>query len=76
MLQVGTEPSAEPQAVRLTYLGTGYQPDEAALASGPVALEVANPTSSRGVLAILQVSPGDEDELAAVRPATSPASTC
>jgi class 3 adenylate cyclase len=63
VLQVGTEPSADPQAVRLTYLGTGFQPDGAALASGPVALEVANPTSSRGVLAVLQDTPGDEDTL-------------
>ena len=62
LLQVGTEPTAEPQRLRLTYLGTGYQPEQAALAPGPVALEVENPTSSRGVLAILQVSPDDEDE--------------
>jgi class 3 adenylate cyclase len=62
VLLVGSEPTAEAQQVRLTYLGTGYQPDEAALAPGPVALEVANPTSSRGVLAILQVAPGDDDD--------------
>jgi class 3 adenylate cyclase len=60
VLQVGTEPTAEPQRVRLTYVGTGYQPDEAVLAPGPVALEVANPTASRGVLAILQAEPGDD----------------
>jgi class 3 adenylate cyclase len=63
VLQVGTEPAAEPQRLRLTYLGTGYQPDAAALAPGPVALEVANPTTSRGVLAIVQAPPGDEDAL-------------
>jgi class 3 adenylate cyclase len=57
-LRVGTEPTAEPQRLRLTFLGTGYQPEEAVLAPGPVELEVANPTSSRGVLAILQLSPG------------------
>jgi class 3 adenylate cyclase len=61
VLQVGAEPTSEPQRLRLTYLGTGYQPDEAALAPGPVALEVANPTSRRGVLAILQAAPGDDD---------------
>jgi class 3 adenylate cyclase len=61
VLQVGTEPVAEPQRVRLTYLGTGYEPAEAVLAPGPVALEVANVTSSRGVLAILQM-PGCHDE--------------
>ena len=43
-LRVGASP-AEPQRVRLTYLGTGYEPDEAALAPGPVVLEVANPTA-------------------------------
>ena len=31
--------------VRLTYRGTGYEPDEAALAPGPVGLEIANPTA-------------------------------
>jgi len=63
VLQVGTEPTAEPQRLRLTYLGTGYQPDEATLAPGPVALEVENTTSSRGVLAILQLPPGYEETL-------------
>ena len=61
VLQVGTERSAEPQRLRLTYLGTGYQPDRAVVARGPVVLEVENATSSRGVLGILQASPGEED---------------
>jgi class 3 adenylate cyclase len=61
VLQVGTEPAAGPQSLGLTYLETGYEPDEAALAPGPVTLEVANPTSSRGVLAILQLLPGYEE---------------
>ncbi len=61
VLQVGGAPTAEPQQMHLTYLGTGYQPDEATLAPGPVTLEVANPTSSRGVLAIVQTAPGEED---------------
>jgi class 3 adenylate cyclase len=63
VLRVGTEPTAEPQRLRLTYLGTSYEPDEAALSPGPVALEVANPTSSRGILAISQAAPGDEETL-------------
>jgi len=63
VLRVGTEPTSEPQRLRLTYLGTGYQPDEVVLAPGPVSLEVANPTSRRGVLAILQAAAGDEDGL-------------
>jgi class 3 adenylate cyclase len=63
LLEVGTEPTAEPQQVRLTYLGTGYEPDEAALAPGPVALEIENPTSSRGVLAVLQIPPDFEEAL-------------
>lgn len=62
-LQVGTEATSEPQQLRLAYLGTGYQPNEAALAPGPVALEVDNPTSTRGVLAITQVSPDEEGAL-------------
>jgi class 3 adenylate cyclase len=63
VLQVGSEPANQPQQVRLTYLGTGYQPDQAVLGPGPVALEVANPTSRRGVLAILQVPPESEEAL-------------
>jgi len=63
VLQVGTEPTSEPQRVRLTYLGAGYQPDQAAVDPGPVALEVENPTSTRGVLAILQAAPGEEEGL-------------
>jgi class 3 adenylate cyclase len=63
VLQVGTEPVPEPQRVHLTYLGTGYQPEDAVLAPGPVALEVANPTSSRGVLAILQMPACHEESL-------------
>jgi class 3 adenylate cyclase len=63
VLRVGTEPASEPQPLRLTYLGTGYQPDEADVAPGPVALEVENPTAPRGVLAILQAAPGEDDAL-------------
>jgi class 3 adenylate cyclase len=63
VLQVGTEPTTESQHVRVTYLGTVFQPDQAVLAPGPVVLEVANPIASRGVLAILQVAPGNEDTL-------------
>jgi class 3 adenylate cyclase len=60
-LEVGNEPTREPQHVRLSYLGTGYQPSKAALAPGRVTLEVDNPTSTRGVLAITQVSSPDEE---------------
>jgi class 3 adenylate cyclase len=63
VLQVGGEPAALPQRLRLTYLGTGYQPEQAALSPGPVALEVENPTASRGVVAILQTTADDECEL-------------
>ncbi len=59
-LHVGQEPMSEPQQVRLTFLGTGYQPNEASLAPGQVTLEIDNPTSIRGVLAITQVSPDEE----------------
>ena len=61
VLQVGTERSTEPQRLRLTYLGTTYQPDKAVLAPGPVVIEVENATSRRGVLGILQAGLGDDD---------------
>ncbi|HLT02986.1 MAG TPA: DUF5939 domain-containing protein, partial [Geminicoccaceae bacterium] len=62
-LQVSSEPAATPQRLRLAFLGDRYQPEEAVLAPGPVELEIANPTASRGVLAILQVSGGCEEPL-------------
>ncbi len=62
-LEVGGEPTVEPQHLRLTYLGTGYQPSKASLGPGPVTLEVDNPTTTRGVLAITQVSPEEEGGL-------------
>jgi class 3 adenylate cyclase len=55
-LRVGGEPTAEPQRVRLTYLGTRYDPGEGVLAPGPVVLEITNPTESRAVAAVLQGS--------------------
>jgi class 3 adenylate cyclase len=61
-LRVGGGPAAvEPQRVRLAYLGGGYEPEEAALAPGPVRLDVANPTASRAVVAVLQNAPDQED---------------
>jgi class 3 adenylate cyclase len=63
VLQVGSEPATEPQRLRLTYLGTGYQPDKAVLAPGPVVIEVENPTSSRGILGILHAASGEEGGL-------------
>jgi class 3 adenylate cyclase len=62
-LEVGSEPTRELQHLRLTYLGTGYQPNKGSLAPGPVTLEVDNPTSTRGVLAITQVAPDEEADL-------------
>ena len=63
VLQVGTEPAAEPQRLRLTYLGTGYQPEQAALAPGPVALEVENPTAhAAGCSRFSRFRPDEEDE--------------
>jgi class 3 adenylate cyclase len=67
-LQVGGEPVATPQPVRLTCSDGGYQQDVAVLAPGPVELEVANATSARGVLAILQLPPDHEDTLLAFDP--------
>jgi class 3 adenylate cyclase len=62
-LEVEGDPTAEPQEVRLTFLGTGYEPKQATLAPGPVRIEVDNPTSTRGVLAITQVTPEEEGAL-------------
>jgi class 3 adenylate cyclase len=59
-LEVGSESPREPQHLRLTYLGTGYQPNKGSLAPGSVTLEVDNPTSTRGVLAITQVAPDEK----------------
>ena len=53
------------------YLGTGYrrEGEGGELAPGPVALEIANPTAARGVLAVLQAPPGAEEDVpAALRP--------
>jgi class 3 adenylate cyclase len=67
-LQVGTEPVALPQQVRLTCSDGGYQQDVTVLAPGPVELEIANATPDHGVLAILQLSPDHEDALLAFDP--------
>jgi class 3 adenylate cyclase len=59
-LRIGDDPAA-PRRARLTYRGTGYEPDRAALAAGPVVLEIANPTAERRVVALLQATPCQED---------------
>ena len=66
VLPVGGGPAATaPQRVRLRYLGTGYrrEGEGGELAPGPVALEVANPTATRGFLAVLQAPPGAEEDV-------------
>ena len=45
-LRIGDDPAA-PRRARLTYRGTGFEPDRATLAPGPVVVEVANPTAER-----------------------------
>lgn len=63
-LRVGDEPpAAAPQRVRLTHRGSAYEPGEVPIAPGPVALEIANPTAERGVVAVLPLTPGHEDVL-------------
>jgi class 3 adenylate cyclase len=62
LMPVLGEPEAEPQAMRLTYDGTSFQPTDPQLRPGAVTLEVENRTSYRGVLAILQVPPDEGDE--------------
>jgi len=68
VLQVGTEPANEVQQVRLSYLGTGYEPDEAVVAAGPVEIEVTNATSTRWPLAVLQLPPEHEEALLSFDP--------
>jgi class 3 adenylate cyclase len=68
VLEVRAEPAVEPQRLRLTCLDSGYQPDQAVLAAGPVEIEVENRTSSRGVLGILQAAPDDHDGLLRLDP--------
>src|SRR4051794_23079133 len=66
VLPVGGGPAATaPQRVRLGYLGTGYrrEGEGGELAPGPVALEVANPTATRGFLAVLQAPPGEGEDV-------------
>ena len=63
LLQVGTEPSAEPQRLRLTYLGTGYQPDEAALAPGTGRARGREPDLEPRGSRDPPGFPGDEDAL-------------
>jgi len=62
LLPVRGERCAEPQSLHMTYDGAAFEWDDAPLAPGPVVVEVDNPTSTRGVLAILQVAPDDKDE--------------
>jgi len=62
VLRIEGQLAIEPQKLRFTMLGTAYQPEEAVLAPGPVVLEVANPTSRRGILSIVQYAPGEADE--------------
>jgi class 3 adenylate cyclase len=60
-LRIAGERKAEPQQVRLIYLGTGYDPGEGVLAPGPVVLEITNPTESRAVVAVQQRSADQDD---------------
>jgi len=65
-LPVGGGPAATaPQRVRLSYLGADYrrEGEGGELAPGPVALEVANPTATRGFLAVLQAPPGEGEDV-------------
>jgi class 3 adenylate cyclase len=60
-LKVSGEERREPQRVRLTYSPQGYQPAELEIAPGPVEIEIANPTTERGIVAVLQTGPEDEE---------------
>ena len=62
-IPVENEATTNLQRVRLTHLGSEYHGEKVRLAPGPVELEVTNPTSDRGVLAVLQSPPGYEETL-------------
>jgi class 3 adenylate cyclase len=61
-LQISGEPVTGTQPVRLAYRGDRYEPAEAPLAPGPVQLEIANPTSHRIAVAVVQFPPDAGDE--------------
>ncbi len=61
VLPVTESVAAEPQRVRLTHTGTGYEPGGQTLAQGPVELEVLSPGSRSEILAIVQLPPAFED---------------
>src|SRR3954468_1315710 len=50
------------QRARLTYRGDSYEPAELPVAPGPVRLEIANPTSHRIAVAVVQFPPDADDE--------------
>jgi class 3 adenylate cyclase len=62
VLQVSNEVALTPQRIRLTYDGASFEPAEAVVAQGPVALEIVNGGDRRGILGILQISPGQDEE--------------
>jgi class 3 adenylate cyclase len=57
---VSAEKAAGPQRVRLTRIGTAYEPGQVTLAQGPVELEVVNPEADREVLGVIQLSGSHE----------------
>src|SRR3954471_304002 len=61
-LQISGEPVTGTQPVRLAYRGDRYEPAEVPLAPGPVQLEIANPTSHRIAVAVVQFPPDAGDE--------------
>lgn len=54
VLEVGPERATEPQVIRLSYDGNGYQPEQASIAAGPVIVEITNNSDFQGVVAIIQ----------------------
>ena len=60
-LRIGDQTAPGPQPLRLAYHGTHYEPAEVALAAGPVRVAIANPTASRGVVALLQGAADQDD---------------
>jgi class 3 adenylate cyclase len=61
ILQIEGKPTSEPQKLLFTFLGSSYRPEDATAMPGPLVLEVANATSQRGILSIVQYAPGEAD---------------
>ncbi|WP_159711845.1 adenylate/guanylate cyclase domain-containing protein, partial [Geminicoccus flavidas] len=59
-IRVEGRPAEVPQRLALTWRGQDYVPDQAAIAPGPVAIDITNDTPERGIVAILRGAAGED----------------